>query len=609
MKWLIKLLRYLFFPGLLLGAAGLAIRVAQGEWTMVAQVIGGIGLGLLITWLCFWLSSSGSFWRRRSTQAGTNAIAATLSVFVILGLVNYVTANYTEPIDLSENQVNTLSTQSQTLVGTLEQPLKVWIFQDQLDSASSDLLKNFGRYSEQFSFETVNPQVQINLVQEFNVQSIGDVFVEYDGQTQLAQTISQFQPLNEADLSAAIAKALKAETPRIYYVQGHGEPELAEIEGGLSQAQTGLENLGYKLIGLNLVQESSVPADAQAVMLVGPQKSLLEKEVKALQTYLDQGGRMLMLLNPQTDPGVDPLLADWGLELDERLIIDPSSLQIDPNLGPVITVILNYGEHPITQEFDDTRLTLFPFSRAIASVEKEDVEDTIAILVTEPEAWAEKELTEGEELTFDELTDIQGPLDLGVALTKTVVLPESSSETSEKSSSQDAQGSSGEPDSDAAVNGEQSEAETGPNVERDLEEAEPNERTEEGTVKTESSDSEISDSETADTDNPGTDESNADAVETAEDNNAKEARLVVIGNATFATNGWYQQTFNSDIFLNSVKWLSGDGDETLTIQLREAENRRLTLSGWQGPVIFFGAIAVAPLLGLVAALFTWLRRR
>ena len=43
-----------------------------------------------------------SFWRQRSTQAGTNALVAIVAMLVILGLVNFLAVRYSARFDLTE---------------------------------------------------------------------------------------------------------------------------------------------------------------------------------------------------------------------------------------------------------------------------------------------------------------------------------------------------------------------------------------------------------------------------------------------------------------------------------------------------------------------------
>ena len=512
-----KYWQFLFIPGLILLVAGLVAGLVSG-WLPLHIGLAVAGGVILVLWLGLLLSASRGFWGRRSTQAGTNALVATGAVILILGLINFLAVRYSQRIDLTENQLFTLSSGSQQLVQNLSQPLKVWIFERNINPADQKLLENYQRNGP-IQFEVVDPQVNLGLAQQFNVQSVGEVYLEYGDKKQLVQTLSQTERLSEIRLSNAIAQIQSDRTLSLYILQGHGEPELQATEGGLSQAVAGLEGQGYQVEALNLAERSDVPEDAAAIIVAGPKRKLFAGEVTALKNYLNSGGRLLLLIDPETDPGLEPLLQDWGVELDPRLIIDASGTGDVIGYGPATTLITNYGDHPVTEEFANG-ISVYPLARPIGTVKKQGIE-AVALLITGDRSWAESNLQE-EEVAFDPQSDVEGPLDLGVVLTR--------------------------PSATAAADGPDNNSET-------------------------------------------------------------ESRLVVIGNSAFATNGWFEQQLNGDVFLNSVDWLANDEEQTLAIRPKEPNERRINLSAAQAGMIGWLALLVMPLLGLIAAAIAWWRRR
>ncbi len=88
-----------------------------------------------------------------------------------------------------------------------------------------------------------------------------------------------------------------------------------------------------------------------------------------------------------------------------------------------------------------------------------------------------------------------------------------------------------------------------------------------------------------------------------------DARMVVIGNSSFATDGLFDQQLNGDVFLNAVSWLSKVESPTLEIRPKEATDRRLNMTVQQQIVLTVLALVVLPLAGLVGAGTLWLKRR
>ena len=88
----------------------------------------------------------------------------------------------------------------------------------------------------------------------------------------------------------------------------------------------------------------------------------------------------------------------------------------------------------------------------------------------------------------------------------------------------------------------------------------------------------------------------------------KEGRLVVIGDADFATNQLLRFQGNQDFFLNNVAWLAQDVD-LISIRPKEPEDQRLFLSRLQQQNVALLSLAVIPGLFLVFGIVVWWRRR
>ncbi|MFQ6103219.1 MAG: GldG family protein [Candidatus Glassbacteria bacterium] len=88
----------------------------------------------------------------------------------------------------------------------------------------------------------------------------------------------------------------------------------------------------------------------------------------------------------------------------------------------------------------------------------------------------------------------------------------------------------------------------------------------------------------------------------------KTARLVVFGDADFASNSYFHASGNSDLFLNTISWLAEEED-LISIRPREPEDRRLTLTARQTKSIFYFSIVFMPLVIIGIGAFVWSRKR
>lgn len=108
----------------------------------------------------------------------------------------------------------------------------------------------------------------------------------------------------------------------VYLVTGHEERTFDNVGEGnkrltIRDLREGLTQLGYNVKQLGAVDGlgADVPADANLVMLIGPEKPLLAEESAALTRYFARGGRLFVALDPDSAYDGKDLLASLGLKL------------------------------------------------------------------------------------------------------------------------------------------------------------------------------------------------------------------------------------------------------------------------------------------------------
>ncbi|MEQ9670354.1 GldG family protein [Coleofasciculus sp. G2-EDA-02] len=569
-KW--TYLKYLFWFGPILTIMGITAQEVAGEWSAVSLALLIAGLVIIGLWVLLLDQLAPGFWGRRSTQVGTNAVIATLAMFVIIGLINFLGVRYGVQIDLTENQLFTLSPQSQQVVRNLDQAVKVWIFESPANPADQELLENYRRYGSNLEFEFVDPQLQPELAQKFNVNYIGEVYLEYGNQRELVQTINQGERLSEINLTNAIERITRdrAELDKVYFLQGHGERPLdTSEEGGLSQAISALQTKNFTVEPLNLAEQPAVPDDASLIVIAGPKRALFEPEVQALEDYLAEGGSLLVMIDPDTNSGLESLLSDWGVTLTNQIVIDASGQGRLVGLGPATPLVTQYGDHPITQDFG-SGFSIYPLAQPVDTQPVEGIKETPLVL-TNPESWAEN-TPEQQPLEFNEQEgDRPGPLVLGVALSRQA----ESSTASPKSEPEVTETPEASPDTDEPEVTETPEASPTPSPEESPEASPSPIQTDKSQVEQDKA----------------------------------ESRLIVYGNSNFATDSWFDQQLNPDVFVNSVSWLSKRDEQALSISPKEPEDRRINLTPVQSGMLGWLALLIVPAFGfLTAGALWWLRR-
>lgn len=409
--------KILLFSCLTLTTAGIVIRLIENAWSSLALILLIAALIILIIWFLVVNQNKNSWLNKRSVQAGTDTILSTCAVIVILGLINFLAVRHSLRLDLTENQLFTLSPQTQTIVTNLSKPLKVLIFDRQYKAAIEPLLENYHSYSDNFQYEFIDPDIKIDLSEKFKVQSKGDIYLEYGDKKQLVQTLNDGfnNSFSEVQLTNAIARIIRDHTPFVYFTQGHGEAQLEGTERMISIAAKSLADKGYVVKPLKLVTQEKLADRPDVIIVPGPTRQLFPQEVAILRDYLNDGGNLLLLLVPKTNPQLTPLLQDYGIKLDDRFIIDASGAGSILGFGPAAPLINNYGDHPITNKFGNG-ISIFPESRPIKAIQKKGVIAT-PLVITDSETWAEKNISTAE-IAFNPKEDIKGSLHVGFAFTK-----------------------------------------------------------------------------------------------------------------------------------------------------------------------------------------------
>ncbi len=500
----------------------------------------------------------------RRTQYATNTFVYTGLTLAVIVLLNFMGARNEYRYDASEQSIFSIAPQTALLLEGLANDVHVLaFFRENEGQAAENLLDTYTAGSDRFSYEMVDPDQRPEMAQQHEVTQYGTLVVVYgDNSTRVTD-------LSEEVLTNALVRITGAETKRIYFVTGHGEPDITarETPDGLGQLAASLENEGAEVVPLLLATVPDVPADASLLVVASPQRPFLENEIGSLGRYLDRGGRAWFLLEPQRSDELVPLLAERGIVVGNNVVIDVVvQLLAGPSAG-VEPVVSDYGFHPITEQFNQN--TVFRIVRSIEPAEELPDGITASTLAsTSSNSWAESNV----DLVFetgevDPEGDVEGPVSIAVATTLGPSILNWTMPAIETA-----------PSTNEGPGGAEIQDETeGTNIASDINESESQEITEAG----------------------------ADATSPID----LEGRIVVVGDADWLSNSRLTVMYNEDLALNMVGWLTGGNESTITIRPRARRASRITLTDTQGWGVFYATVLLLPELVLLSGLMIWWRRR
>lgn len=398
------------FIGVILAVGGAVAYSLRSDWLWPVTVAELLALSCLLMFLALHFETVKTLSRRRSTKMGLHSAVTVLLLVSILAIVNFLASRHSVRWDLSENQNFTLAPQTYRALRSLQQDVKITVFTRENDpgyQAYKDRLESYRQASPKLTVQFVDPEKQPKLAQEYGVFRSDTAIFESNG-----RTIRVTSP-SEVELTGALLRISKETKKRIVFVEGHGEHSPEDRErNGLSIAKDALTRQGYEVGIISLLQETSVPNDTAVLVLAGPRRLVTQDEQERIRKYVEQGGRLLVLADPETQTGLDPLLAQWGLSLGPGVLVD---LQDRLAAGDLTALLVRtFTEHEITQDL--TSAVLFPLSQHVTFDEQRGKDwDAVPLARTSANSWAETNL-QGRVVSLNEKEDVKGPLPLAMAL-------------------------------------------------------------------------------------------------------------------------------------------------------------------------------------------------
>lgn len=373
----------------------------------------------------------------RTFRAGGYSLAAAAVVIAIAVAINLVVgalpADWTK-IDLTNNGLYSLSSQTQQMISGLEDEVTVyWIVQsDTEDSTIGELLERYQDLSKNLKVEQRDPVVYPNFAQQYTTETLYnnslivtcgdrsryisyyDIYVtDYSSYYTSGTTSTQFD--GESQLTSAVDYVTNSDLPVVYTLTGHGESDLpSSLSGGAEEENLLLEDLG-------LLTEEAVPEDADALIIYAPQSDISEDEKDMILTYL-QGGGKLLLVTDYSDtemPNLAAVMEYYGTSLVDGIVMEGDSSH--HMRGSSYYLLPDIGSHDITSPLaDGGYYVLMPVAQGISVSDQLRDGLTVTQLLTTTSSSYSK--TDGYDLTtYDkEDGDIDGPFALGVAISEEV---------------------------------------------------------------------------------------------------------------------------------------------------------------------------------------------
>jgi len=352
------------FTGLVLFLTGLVATALLGQfnWITAGLCILGIGVGSVI------------FLPRLTRNLSVYLNMILYSLFFCAAVIVFFIILQKHPLayDATRSQNYSLSPVTANFLKRLDQPIRATAFvtNKQDRTAAGLLLGEYSHYTPQFEYRIADPFRETGIARQFGSDVLpGDIFLErMTTGTGTADRVIKVGKLAEEQLTNGIMQLLRGNELTLYFTTGHGEPALKEdkVTAALSGKGPDVDNLQalvdqlqsnyIRVAQLDLSRLSNVPQDASVVIVVRPRVDFDPAETRAMRQYMEHGGRVMFLLNPDIPQigsdvrtslvNLTALIKQQGIDLPPDAVIMPLAKQ--QNQSIYITPALP-KEHRITQ--------------------------------------------------------------------------------------------------------------------------------------------------------------------------------------------------------------------------------------------------------------------
>jgi ABC-type uncharacterized transport system involved in gliding motility auxiliary subunit len=372
--------------------------------------------------------------KTRQTKYSLYITAYLAVILAILAAANWLANQHNKSFDSTSNKQFSLSDQTIKVVKGLTKDVTITDYdKTSAFTTARDLLDRYSNLSSKLHVVYVDPDKKPQIAKAAAVRSYGQIVVDSGAKKEEAKSLS------EEELTGALIRSLKSGERNVCFVGGSGEHSIDESgRSGYSNAKEALEKSNYKVRTISLVAggapktdakitmgetsaggKAEVPSDCTVLVIAGPKYAYPQAAADAIQSFVSNGGRVLVMLDPplklgkedtQENATLDKILDSWGVTMDKDLVVDTSGVGQIFGLSEVVPLVTSYESQPIVRELKETA-TAFPLARSLAVKSGGSAEKLFS---TSDNSYATTNLS-SPEIRIDPSKDKKGPLVLGAA--------------------------------------------------------------------------------------------------------------------------------------------------------------------------------------------------
>jgi len=360
----------------------------------------------------------------------------TITFLGIISTLAWLSTKYEYAADWTSSNSNTPSEATLELLKKIEEPINISAFVSAANTTQKaeieKLVRPYQRFKTNITLQFIDPNAEPGIVRDKGIRYEGELIVSINNHEERVQAATEQQ------LTNTLQRLARTEAHWVLFLEGHGERSpYGESSFDMTTWGQIMKAKGIHVKGYNLASNSAIPDNTSLLIIADPQQNLLHGEIQILLNYIEQGGNLLWLLEPESTQnpefqGMEELSETLGIELVPGMVVDPNTQLLGIN-DPRFTLIPEYPRNPITENFNS--MSIFPTAKAIEFFANEEW-DSEVLLETLPRTWSESDDTSGD-VQMDIGQDVPGPLVIGYSLRRDILPADESIDTDNEMSDEE----------------------------------------------------------------------------------------------------------------------------------------------------------------------------
>lgn len=374
-----------------------------------------------------------SFHNRKFRSGAYTTVISTVVIVIVL-VVNIFLSKFDLKLDLSTNALFTLTDATKDYVATIDDDITIYY----LVQAGNEydyyvnLAEKYDALSDHITLEYKDPVLYPKFASDYTDATVTEnsvivvnntngryKYIDYSDMKETQVDYSTYSQYDsgidfEGQVTSALQYVTNEELPVFYQVTGHGETEVGTSFSDLLTKQ----NVDVQTLATT--KSESVPEDCQVLLINAPKTDYTEEEITMIKDYLVNGGKALIFTDYYTNdcPNFTSLLNYYGIEIVDGYIMEGDYDHMAYQYAPYVIPDVDTSVDLLANYSSTGSFLVSPFSVGIKALDTVRSSITMQSFLTTSDQSYSKVNLQSDTISKED-GDVDGPFDLGVAITET----------------------------------------------------------------------------------------------------------------------------------------------------------------------------------------------